>query len=100
QRLAAAQTARPNMRIVVIDPRRTMTCDIAELHLAIRPDGDVALFMGLLAHLATSPAIDQNYIGAHTEGFGDAFAAAAALDISDLLERTGLPAMQIREFFR
>ncbi|NZD53679.1 nitrate reductase [Rhizobium leguminosarum] len=100
QRLAAAKTARPNMRIVVIDPRRTMTCDIADLHLAIRPDGDVALFMGLLAHLATSPAIDQNYIGAHTEGFGDAFAAAAALDINDLLERTGLPAMQIREFFR
>ena len=37
QRLAAAKTARPNMRIVVIDPRRTMTCDIADLHLAIRP---------------------------------------------------------------
>ena len=100
QRLAAAKTARPNMRIVVIDPRRTMTCDIADLHLAIRPDGDVALFMGLLAHLATSPAIDQNYIAAHTEGFAEAFAAAAALDINDLLERTGLPAMQIREFFR
>ncbi|MBX5132614.1 nitrate reductase [Rhizobium lentis] len=100
QRLAAAKTTRPNMRIVVIDPRRTMTCDIADLHLAIRPDGDVALFMGLLAHLATSPAIDQNYIAAHTEGFGDAFAAAAALDTNDLLERTGLPAMQMREFFR
>ncbi|MBX4870722.1 nitrate reductase [Rhizobium bangladeshense] len=100
QRLAAAKTARPNMRIVVIDPRRTMTCDIADLHLAIRPDSDVALFMGLLAHLATSPAVDQNYIAAHTEGFGDAFATAAALDINDLLERTGLPAMQIREFFR
>ncbi|ABC90575.1 nitrate reductase large subunit protein [Rhizobium etli CFN 42] len=100
QRLAAAKAARPNMRIVVIDPRRTMTCDIADLHLAIRPDGDVALFMGLLAHLATSPAIDQNYIASHTEGFAGAFAAAAALDINDLLERTGLPAMQIREFFR
>ncbi|MBB4478674.1 nitrate reductase [Rhizobium etli] len=100
QRLAAAKAARPNMRIVVIDPRRTMTCDIADLHLAIRPDGDVALFMGLLAHLSTSPAIDQNYIASHTEGFAGAFAAAAALDINDLLERTGLPAMQIREFFR
>ena len=100
QRLAAAKTARPGMRIVVVDPRRTMTSDIADLHLAIRPDGDVALFMGLLAHLATSPAIDQNYIAAHTEGFAEAFAAAAALDVNDLLERTGLPAMQLREFFR
>ncbi len=99
QRLAAAKTARPGMKIVVIDPRRTMTCDIADLHLGIRPDGDVALFMGLLAHLAQSPAIDQNYIAAHTQGFGEAFAAAAALSFTELMERTGLPAIQLREFF-
>ncbi|WP_117192310.1 nitrate reductase [Rhizobium terrae] len=99
QRLAAAKAARPSMKIVVIDPRRTMTCDIADLHLAIRPDGDVALFMGLLAHLAGGPAIDQNYIGAHTQGFSQAFAAASALSSADLMERTGLPAMQLREFF-
>ncbi|MDR6817382.1 assimilatory nitrate reductase catalytic subunit [Neorhizobium sp. 2083] len=99
QRLAAAKAARPGMKIVVIDPRRTMTCDIADLHLGIRPDGDVALFMGLLAHLAQGPAIDQNYIGAHTQGFGEAFAAAAALPFTELMGRTGLPAMQIREFF-
>lgn len=100
QRLAAAKTARPGMKIVVIDPRRTMTCDIADLHLAIRPDGDVALFMGLLAHLAKSPAIDQTYIGAHTEGFAEAFATASAITFEDLLDSTGLPAMRIREFFR
>ncbi|CDZ56266.1 nitrate reductase [Neorhizobium galegae] len=99
QRLAAAKTARPGMKIVVIDPRRTMTCDIADLHLGIRPDGDVALFMGLLAHLAQSPAIDQNYIAAHTQGFGEAFAAASVLSFTELMERTGLPAMQLREFF-
>ncbi|WP_413711479.1 molybdopterin-dependent oxidoreductase [Rhizobium sp. Rhizsp82] len=100
QRLAVAKAARPGLKIVVIDPRRTMTSDIADLHLAIRPDGDVALFTGLLAHLATSPAIDQNYIGAYTAGFAEAFAAAAALSWDELLERTGLPAMQLREFFR
>ena len=33
QRLEAAKRARPAMRIVVIDPRRTETCDIADLHL-------------------------------------------------------------------
>ena len=99
QRIAAARAARPAMKIVVIDPRRTMTCDIADLHLAVRPDGDVALFNGLLAHLARSPALDQNYIGAHTNGFAEAFAAASSLSMADLIEVTGLPAMQIREFF-
>ena len=37
QRLEAAKRARPAMRIVVIDPRRTETCDIADLHLALQP---------------------------------------------------------------
>ncbi|OBZ94431.1 nitrate reductase [Pararhizobium polonicum] len=100
QRLAAAKAARPSMKVVVIDPRRTMTADIADLHLAIRPDGDVALFMGLLAHLAGTAAIDQNYIGTHTNGFAEAFASASALSIADLMELTGLPSMQLRQFFR
>ncbi|PZM16239.1 nitrate reductase [Rhizobium tubonense] len=100
QRLAAAKAKRPAMKVVVIDPRRTMTADIADLHLAIRPDGDVALFMGLLAHLATTSAVDQNYIAAHTSGFGEAFAIASQLTFSDLLDQTGLPATQLRQFFR
>src|SRR5436853_511298 len=51
QRLEAAKRARPAMRIVVVDPRRTETCDIADLHLGLRPGSDVALFNALLADL-------------------------------------------------
>ena len=36
------------MKVVLIDPRRTVTADIADLHLPIKPDGDVPLFLGLL----------------------------------------------------
>jgi len=100
QRLAAAKAARPGMKVVVIDPRRTMTADIADLHLAIRPDGDVALFAGLFSHLVAGNAVDQNYVAAHTSGFAEAFAAAGSLSFVEVLERTGLPAMQLREFYR
>ncbi len=99
QRLAAAKAARPGMKVVVIDPRRTMTSDIADLHLAIRPDGDVALFNGLLAHLAKSTAIDENYVTAHTAGFAEAFAAASTMTFPALMERTGLGASELRQFF-
>ena len=51
QRLLAAKAARPRLRIVVVDPRRTATCEAADLHLALRPGSDVALFAGLLNHL-------------------------------------------------
>src|SRR5215475_2149769 len=40
QRIVAAKEQRPEMQIVLVDPRRTMTADIAELHLPIKPDGD------------------------------------------------------------
>lgn len=51
QRLLAEKTRRPEMRIVVVDPRRTATAECADLHLAIRPGSDAILFNGLLAHL-------------------------------------------------
>ncbi|MGH7003812.1 MAG: molybdopterin oxidoreductase family protein, partial [Alphaproteobacteria bacterium] len=100
QRIAAAKAERPQMKIVVIDPRRTMTASIADLHLAIRPDGDAALFMGLLAHLARSPAADHGYIAEHTLGFAGAVAAASALSPADLRDQTGLTDTELGAFFQ
>ena len=51
QRIAAARAKRPRTRVVVIDPRRTATCEGADLHLPLAPGSDVALFNGLLGHL-------------------------------------------------
>jgi hypothetical protein len=51
RRLLAARESR-GTRIVVIDPRRTATCDEADLHLAIRPGADLALFNALFCELA------------------------------------------------
>jgi assimilatory nitrate reductase catalytic subunit len=72
QRLAAARQARSS-KVVVIDPRRTPTCDIADSHLAIRPGSDVAVFTGLLVHLAENGVCDE----AWTRHFASDFAAAA-----------------------
>ncbi|KXF75262.1 nitrate reductase [Paramesorhizobium deserti] len=98
QRLAAAKAARPEMKVVVIDPRRTMTCDIADMHLAVRPDGDVALFNGLLVHLAHSQAVNAEFIGDHTNGFADALAAARANE-ADISSLTGLSDGEIEDFY-
>ncbi|MDX1805143.1 MAG: molybdopterin-dependent oxidoreductase, partial [Alcanivorax sp.] len=76
QRIAAAKQARPDMKVVVIDPRRTATCDLADLHLAIRPGQDVPLFNGLLSWLEANNALDHDYIENHTNGFDEALACA------------------------
>lgn len=101
QRLAAAKKARPEMRVVVIDPRRTATCDIADLHLAIAPGADAFLFNGLLHHLRREDAIDLAYVEAHVEGFAGAFEAARAVSsIPKVAQVCGVAESDVSEFFR
>ncbi|TBW09404.1 nitrate reductase [Azotobacter chroococcum subsp. isscasi] len=69
RRLEAAKASRPEMKIIVVDPRRTDTCELADLHLAILPGTDVALFHGILHILLWEGWIDRAFIDAHTEGF-------------------------------
>jgi len=63
-------------RIVVIDPRRTVTAEEADLFLPIAPGADTTLFCGLLVDLIRRGAVDQNYVSEHTIGFAEAFARA------------------------
>ncbi|UVK43978.1 molybdopterin-dependent oxidoreductase [Mesorhizobium sp. AR07] len=99
QRIAAAREKRPGMKIVLVDPRRTMTADIADMHLAIAPDGDVALFTGLLAYLAEHDALDDAYIAAHTTGSMEALSAAAELDLASIAAATGLSEDELERFY-
>lgn len=79
QRLSAAKAMRPWMKVVVIDPRRTATCENADLHLAIAPGGDVALFNALLAAIEAKGCADPAYLK-HVTGAAAAFDAARATD--------------------
>jgi assimilatory nitrate reductase catalytic subunit len=99
QRLIAAKEKRPRLKVVLVDPRRTATADIADLHLPIKPDNDVALFLGLLRYLARHGMIRRRYIGAHTTGFKAALQSAEMLDLYDLVRCTGIPAAKLEQFF-
>ncbi|MFZ3184017.1 MAG: molybdopterin-dependent oxidoreductase [Pseudomonas sp.] len=69
RRLEEAKAKRPQMQIIVVDPRRTDTCELADLHLAIQPGTDVALFHGILHILMWEGWLDRSFIEQHTEGF-------------------------------
>ncbi len=63
QRMQAARVAR-GAKLIVVDPRRTETCEDADLHLAIRPGSDVALMNGLLAWSRDKGLVDDSYLAA------------------------------------
>ena len=96
QRIAAAKEARPEMRVVNIDPRRTATCDLADMHLRVVPDGDVALFNGLLAYLADHDHLDTDYVSAHVGGCDEALAQARATDAL----QSGINAEDLGRFYQ
>jgi assimilatory nitrate reductase catalytic subunit len=101
QRMAANRRER-GARIVNIDPRVTATSDQSDLQLSIAPDGDTALFEGLLVYLTETGRLDHDFIARHTEGFDAALDSARrdAGSFDGVGRRTGLPREQIREFYR
>ena len=82
QRILKAKESRPEMKIVVIDPRRTATCELADMHLPVKAGTDVWLFNGLLSYLHRIGAVDPAFVADHTNGF-DAALATANVDCSD-----------------
>ncbi len=87
-------------RLVVIDPRRTATAEEADLHLAIKPGMDTALFCGLLVRLADRDVFDRAYVTNHTSGFEAALQRAAEIapDIEAVARTTGLDAADVVRF--
>ena len=69
RRIEDAKAANPALKIICCDPRRTDTADIADLHLAIQPGTDVALFNGMLHIMLAEGWTNSAYIAAHTNGF-------------------------------
>ncbi|MCV0368073.1 nitrate reductase [Filomicrobium sp.] len=100
QRIQVARAER-GVRVVVIDPRRTATCEGADLHLPIEPGKDSVLWNGLLVHLADKGLVDWRFIGDHTEGFPEALAEARgqAGSIASIAIETGLNGIDIETFF-
>ena len=101
QRIVAAKKARPEMKVVVVDPRKTATCDIADLHLPLKPGSDAVLFNGLLAQMSRAGVLDQDYIDQYTNGFDDALAEAmkGQSTLSDIAKQCELDEPDLFKFF-
>ncbi|MBR0797383.1 molybdopterin-dependent oxidoreductase [Bradyrhizobium jicamae] len=99
QRMLAAKEKNPACRIVVIDPRRTATCEGADLHLPLRAGSDVMLFNGLLAYLAGNNVIDRDFVGNVTSGVADALAQVAGQTVARTAGACGLTEGTLELFF-
>ena len=102
QRIAKAKENNPSMKIVVIDPRRTATCDIADLHLPLISGTDVWLFNGLLCYLNQHGVNDAPFVHEHTKGLSKALLVAenTAGSISSVAKTCGVNPSTLEEFYK
>jgi anaerobic selenocysteine-containing dehydrogenase len=83
-------------RLIVIDPRRSETADVADEHHAIRPGGDVFLLLGMVQHLLTTGTPNLGHADGLVSGIEELQDAVAAFTPERMAEAAGLDAATIR----
>ena len=100
QRIREEKARRPELMLIVIDPRVTASTELADLHLPIKAGQDVTLFNGLLNYLNQYGFIDQELLTSVDTSSGLAQALINAKEDSLLLSSTGLSAQDIEKFYQ
>ncbi len=77
--------------MIVIDPRRTETAAVADLHLALRPGTDAFLLPAMLAMIVERGGHDMAWLDAHTAGFDDVRRALEAVPIRSWVDHADVP---------
>jgi assimilatory nitrate reductase catalytic subunit len=85
----------PERTLIVVDPRVTKTAMMADIHLAIKPRGDIALLNGIAHILIRDELIDREYIAEHTSGFAEFSRFVAGFTPEHVAQVTGLRIAQI-----
>lgn len=69
RRIEAHKQKNPEVKLIVVDPRRTQTCALADLHLQINPGTDIYLYNAIARVLIENGEVDYNFVHNHTEQF-------------------------------
>ena len=97
RRLEKHKEQNPEVRIIVVDPKKTQTCASADLHLQILPGTDVILYNAMARWLIEKRKIDKNFIQKHTANFEACKVSAFTLSIRQAAEKCGISARDIRK---
>lgn len=90
------QKALKGTPLIVIDPRRTELAAIADIHLQLKPGGNMPLLQMLLYWILFDRLGDCQFIGIRTDGFDTFYKQILALDPSQLSAQCGVPAEEAR----
>lgn len=90
----------PNRTLVVVDPRRTKTAELADIHLQVKPGMDAFLMAAMLGVIVQEGLIDQTFITEHTVGFEAVQDMLQAVPVADYAAKAGLDPALVRTVAR
>jgi anaerobic selenocysteine-containing dehydrogenase len=94
--MAALKAAKARgLQLIVIDPRRTETAALADIHLQVRPGEDPTLLAGMMRVMFDEGLADWEFVQRWAAGVDELRAAVDAFDLDYVAQRSGVPADQI-----
>src|SRR5215831_4200480 len=90
----------PKRALIVVDPRRTETAEIADVHLQVKPGGDAFLLAALCAVIVQEGLVKRDWLAAHADGLGEVLPHFETLDVAAYAEKSGVPERLVRSTAR
>ncbi|CAM4496908.1 molybdopterin-dependent oxidoreductase [Nocardia ninae] len=86
----------PARSMIVLDPVRTETADLADIHLQLRPGTDAWCLSAILAVLVQDDLVDHGFLAEHTTDSRSVLREFAGIDVADYAEICGVPEQLVR----
>ncbi len=97
RRVEAHKEKNPDVKIIVVDPRKTQTCDLADVHLQLLPGTDVVLYNAIALRLIEKKKIDKNFIENYTDNFEVIKEQIKQTSIKEAAKICGIPVEDIKK---
>ena len=97
RRLEKRKQQNPDIKVIVVDPRKTDSAAFADLHLQIIPGTDIILYNAIGRRLLERGLIDKNFIKNHTEDFQKYKNQVQSTSLKQASKLCGIPVEEIKE---
>lgn len=96
RRLEKHKEENPDTKIIIVDPRKTKSCAIADLHLQILPGTDVILNNAIAKRLIDTKKIDTDFINSHTDNYDALKKSLSKTSLTEAAKLCGIPISDIK----
>lgn len=83
--------------MIVIDPRRTETADLADVHLQVEPGTDMYCLGAMVKVMLEDELVDRQFVATHVAGFDEVTSAFERVDVRQSDANCGVPEASIRD---